>query len=1260
MVHSTSDIISCFEAEQKNTVFSALSEYLSTGQYVDISLVCKGQILRAHKVVLSSSSKYFKDFFRHQPGVNIIDLDKELAPNDLSLTLEDVQLIIGILYCVGTVEISPQRIETLLISAQVLGIPTLISFLKKIRDSINESKIIKDQPRLEYSDRPGTIPGLPNISPHHKMLAPPGRTYSNSSVVPPRRNSSTDMIYLLPGVSPAHQFPQQIFPSPNSAPTRSLVAGRISSLHTQTTSFNPIPISQPTYSRAGTPSSRTPLLDLSVVKPMTASCLNTPAPPEVLMGKGQGGDNASCSPRPGPSGVQKRSVTRGDQERTKTSGGQERPRTSTVQEGSGPGGVQDSLLSCQPHKVDPEMIFQRESSRISAASYSSFSLNYLQSPRLKSTDNSNNENHQSLDGFDQNFFMTLNTLQANQIDDLENVLLPHLSMDSRSDHPLLDLNQIDEVENNADDTDISTTSPEGGTPCPALSPNDTGENIVEESEPVDDTVEDTETLNQEEDTETLNQELDIETLNQESETSLGCNKRLADTVELDNVVMEDLTNQTDMMEKNTISTDTAVVMEQEDNNPGQVEDESNEDIGMSNADSDFRKRCVSESESVGEDLSLQEKRLKELGMEPSIPVTDASSSVLPGVPNESSNNSQDHSDRDTFYQGFNNQVNQSYLMLPQQESVSMTSPIHYPKAVTPVRITPNTLHQDVTVTPVRLTPHGGIALTPIKNLMPEEDRNRSLDEESLDEHDGVPNDCEHSSEIVMNLDKVCEGQKMKFSIPGISQAVTVNFSVEALQEMKNAALNQNSPDQSDQDNQYSEISSSEKSLMAETSKEIDCSQSGKLSKKKNNKRNLRQKLKSNLKGPKKVPKDDDNFIKPMNFLCPVCNKTFTSVLQLKKHQKFHVQKGFSCKLCHEIFEKKWMYDQHLSEKHGQKLEKAVCPECSKEFSQTNLLLAHIQTYHKEETVFKCFVCYLDFNKKHNLITHLSSWHPNEKVPFCPVCMDFFSEQKGMETHDCPGAEIKNRQIICHLHETPMSFTSRVELDNHMKREHGTEGNFNISCCICQKKFLLRRNLLKHLRNVHKQGSSIKHFCPTCGKQFYYKDDLKNHILVHEGELKHTCTENACNKAYSTLKALKKHQKNTHEVDINLVTCKICQKQLSTKFKLRTHMLVHTNAKPFSCTHCSETFKERRNVVKHIKLKHLTKKPLIETRNEDDGELAKQESSVIETEHDMLINSEDVYSTECTDTCDDSVIMNNENDDVLVEIEPEPDSTEPTE
>merc|ERR1719422_644561 len=106
------------------------------------------------------------------------------------------------------------------------------------------------------------------------------------------------MMYL---VSPAHQFPQQIFPSPN--PTQSRVLHRSNTnLHSQTTSYNTLPATQTTFSRADTPSPRTPLLDLSVVKPMTASCLNTPAPPDV-----QARQPSNNSPIAGPSGIQARS-----------------------------------------------------------------------------------------------------------------------------------------------------------------------------------------------------------------------------------------------------------------------------------------------------------------------------------------------------------------------------------------------------------------------------------------------------------------------------------------------------------------------------------------------------------------------------------------------------------------------------------------------------------------------------------------------------------------------------------------------------------------------------------------------------------------------------------------------------------------------------------------------------------------------------------------------------------------------------------------
>ena len=909
-MHSTSDIISGFEAEQRNTVFSALSEYLSTGQYVDISLVCRGQVLRAHKVVLSSSSKYFKDFFRHQPGVNIIDLDKELAPNDLSLTLEDVQLIIGILYCVGTVEISPQRIETLLICAQVLGIPTLISFLKKIRDSINESKLPgKAGPAgLEYNTNPA-LPSASLLTPHHKLRGPTaattaaGRCYNSSAG--PRRSSNGELLYLLPPGPALHPAP----------PRTSLLPA------TAGPAPGPVPFSSvptlPTFSRpAGSPSPhcptpRSPLLDLSVVKPLTASCVNSPAP--------GGASEPGSSPLPGPS----RNV------RKTPAATATRPRSIRMQDRVGPPGVQDSLLSSNPHKVDPEIIFPRESSRISTASYSSFSLNYLHSPRLKSTENSAGENQQSLDGFDQNFFMSLNGLQANQLDDLENVLLPHLSMDTRSDNPLLDLNNLDGVENNCEEQDVSRTDDDVEDGEPETTSDQISENAGAEAQEGDKSIRPACT----------NSSLEVD-------PAENSNSPLTENLETDTEENHDDPPRPGP----EIHRATAGDPELDKNDEESSEDKTNRDdsetlekadaiLGSSVLRNSMSPKCTAEIQ-----LPAEKKRQTEFEIS-KIAEKNSAEDIRQEVETLAESN-------DNSLKGVVGCV------------VGVAGLQFHP--VTPVRLTPGLQRAPVTpVTPVRLTPQGGIALTPLKHLMPDTesaaataavmDKNVSVEEDTVDELDGsgpAAVHSEHSSEIVMKLDKVCEGQKMKFSIPGISQAVTVNFSVEALQEMKNAALNQNQAGEqekervglrtdSGQDPQYSEISSSEKSALPDCRKDSmgESSQPNKITKKKNNKRNLRQKLKSNTKFQEKS-------LKTKNFLCTICSKTFSSILQLEKHQKFHVQKCFSCKLCHEIFEKKWLYDQHLTEKHNQQLERTICPECKKEFSQRTLLLAHMQTFHK--------------------------------------------------------------------------------------------------------------------------------------------------------------------------------------------------------------------------------------------------------------------------------------------------------------------------
>ncbi len=112
-------------------------------------------------------------------------------------------------------------------------------------------------------------------------------------------------------------------------------------------------------------------------------------------------------------------------------------------------------------------------------------------------------------------------------------------------------------------------------------------------------------------------------------------------------------------------------------------------------------------------------------------------------------------------------------------------------------------------TPVLLTPRGGIiTLSPLKNLLSAEHAARAASpsasspgvpepdpddgEENIrdvsdrpgpDGRDEEQQDCEQlGQEIIVSLNTVCRtGQQMKFSLPGVSQAFSLNFSAEALQ-----------------------------------------------------------------------------------------------------------------------------------------------------------------------------------------------------------------------------------------------------------------------------------------------------------------------------------------------------------------------------------------------------------------------------------------------------------------------------------------------
>ena len=70
----TKDLIEVLEEEQKATVFKALGEDFYQNAFCDVILMVGSQTINAHKVVLASSSKFFRDVFKHYPRKKVINV----------------------------------------------------------------------------------------------------------------------------------------------------------------------------------------------------------------------------------------------------------------------------------------------------------------------------------------------------------------------------------------------------------------------------------------------------------------------------------------------------------------------------------------------------------------------------------------------------------------------------------------------------------------------------------------------------------------------------------------------------------------------------------------------------------------------------------------------------------------------------------------------------------------------------------------------------------------------------------------------------------------------------------------------------------------------------------------------------------------------------------------------------------------------------------------------------------------------------------
>jgi len=245
-----------------------------------------------------------------------------------------------------------------------------------------------------------------------------------------------------------------------------------------------------------------------------------------------------------------------------------------------------------------------------------------------------------------------------------------------------------------------------------------------------------------------------------------------------------------------------------------------------------------------------------------------------------------------------------------------------------------------------------------------------------------------------------------------------------------------------------------------------------------------------------------------------------------------------------------------------------CSQCEKRFQGRASLRLHMNVHSGKYMCTECGKC---FQHGHHLMTHGLS-HSGEKPYECSVCGKRFTTLGLLAVHS--RTHSGEKPYKCHVCDK--AFSKSACLNRHMT-VHTREKPHK--CSLCDRSFSRSDHLQTHRRHVHSSrrpdlqsdshhGSDAVHQCHYCGQQFQFSKQLTHHVRIHTDAKPYSCRH--CSDSFTWRSQLMVHLLKSHN-EGSWFLCDICQKKFVTRYDRNMHSYRHADVKPYVCCECPKSF-----------------------------------------------------------------------------------------